>query len=79
MFLLENSSNINKNEFIILSKYNQKYFEKADAIIPFGIKSQKILNQYEEFKQNIWLTQNMYIIIWIIKYYFIKLYKSMTF
>ena len=42
-----------KEESVILSKFNKKYFDEASAIIPLGINSQVKLNKYSEYKNKI--------------------------
>ena len=37
-------------KFIILTKFNKTFFEKADVIIPFGMNSQLELYKYRRFK-----------------------------
>jgi len=48
-YILQQNINI-KQESIILSKFNKKYFDEALVIIPLGINSQVKLNKYPEYK-----------------------------
>ena len=45
-------------QFKILDRFNKYYFTKAKCIIPFGIGSQIILNQYPEYKHKYLVCDN---------------------
>lgn len=67
-FLHKNNPQPDKYEFIILRKFNRKYFTKAHVIIPFGIKSQTKLydigTDYPEFKDKFLVSsKNTYTIL----------------
>jgi predicted ATP-grasp superfamily ATP-dependent carboligase len=49
-----------KFKYVILSAYDEYYFDKADVIIPLGIDAQCKLNKYKEYKDK-FLTCSNYI------------------
>lgn len=47
-----------KYNYVILTKFNRGYFDRAEVIIPFGIKSQQKLIKYSSYKNKYLLCDN---------------------
>jgi hypothetical protein len=67
-----------ESKYIIMTKYNEKVFERASVIIPCGIESQIKLNKYQKFKHKFLISSlRVYNILddKLLYYIFIKKYN----